>query len=232
MMRCPARMLPLDRSLYIGCDGGLLRLSPGPGDSHQRETLADFATDALQLDPGGRLIAATAAGPRRSDDHGRHWHDHPGEAPRPGPVPTTELRAPARCSAVDPADPRRIAVGLDDGSVWLSVDAGVSFQALVEGLTGRVTALAFAARPTAPPPVPSASPPRVAVGQIHEVTIADEISRPVIGPHGVCKLGEADMRLPNARKGERYRVRVLALAVNEWTGRVEATVQKLAGPLP
>jgi hypothetical protein len=73
--------------------------------------------------------------------------------------------------------------------------------------------------------------PGVAVGQIHEVVIADEISRPVIGHHGVCKLGDADMRLPGAHKGERYRVRVLALGINQWTGRLEATVQKLAGPL-
>ena len=71
----------------------------------------------------------------------------------------------------------------------------------------------------------------VAVGQIYEVTIADEISRPVIGANGVCKLGDADMRLPGARKAERYRVRVIAVGVNQWTGRMEATVQKLAGPL-
>lgn len=71
----------------------------------------------------------------------------------------------------------------------------------------------------------------VKVGQIYEVTIADEISRPVIGALGVCKLGDADMRIPGAHKGERYRVRVLAVGVNQWTGRVEATVQKLDGPL-
>jgi len=34
-----------------------------------------------------------------------------------------------------------------------------------------------------------------------------------------------------AHKGERYRVRVLAVGINQWTGRMEATVQKLAGPL-
>ena len=73
--------------------------------------------------------------------------------------------------------------------------------------------------------------PGVAVGQVYEVVIADEISRPVIGQNGVCKVGDADMRLPGAHKGERYRVRVLALGINQWTGRLEATVQKLAGPL-
>ena len=72
---------------------------------------------------------------------------------------------------------------------------------------------------------------RVTVGHIYEVTIVDEISRPVIGANGVCKLGDADMRIPGAHKGERYRVRVLALGVNQWTGRLEATVQKLDGPL-
>ena len=71
----------------------------------------------------------------------------------------------------------------------------------------------------------------VIVGQIYEVTIADEIERPVIGANGVCKLGGADMRIAGARKGERYRVRVLALGVNQWTGRMEATVQKIEGPL-
>ena len=44
-------------------------------------------------------------------------------------------------------------------------------------------------------------------------------------------LGGADMRIAGAHKGERYRVRVLAVGVNQWTGRMEATVQKLAGPL-
>ena len=62
-------------------------------------------------------------------------------------------------------------------------------------------------------------------------TIVDEISRPVIGANGVCMLGGADMRIAGAHKGERYRVRVLAVGVNQWTGRMEATVQKLAGPL-
>jgi len=81
-------------------------------------------------------------------------------------------------------------------------------------------------------PVPSDSPERgVTVGHIYEVTIVDEISRPVIGANGVCKLGDADMRIPGAHKGERYRVRVLAVGINQWTGRVEATVQKLDGPL-
>ena len=63
---------------------------------------------------------------------------------------------------------------------------------------------------------------RVTVGHIYEV---------MIGANGVCKLGDADMRIPGAHKGERYRVRVLALGVNQWTGRMEATVQKLDGPL-
>ncbi len=85
----------------------------------------------------------------------------------------------------------------------------------------------------APPPKPvlSDSQGRVAVGHIYEVTIIDEIERPVIGANGVCMLGGADMRIPGARKGERYRVRVLAVGVNQWTGRLEATVQRLDGPL-
>ncbi len=80
-------------------------------------------------------------------------------------------------------------------------------------------------------PVLSDSRERVAVGRIYEVTIVDEISRPVIGANGVCMLGGADMRIAGAHKGERYRVRVLAVGINQWTGRMEATVQKLAGPL-
>ena len=86
-------------------------------------------------------------------------------------------------------------------------------------------------RTRTPKAVLSDSLERIAVGQIYEVTIADEIERPVIGANGVCKLGGADMRIAGARKGERYRVRVLALGINQWTGRMEATVQKIEGPL-
>ncbi len=170
----------------------------------------------------------------RSDDGGRGW------SALACPVATAGVRS----CAVDPDDPERVAFGMTDGRVWLSEDGGASWTALAgAGAAGWVTALEFgpaaATRPAAGPgPVPSDSRPEpasaglgVAVGQVYEVTIADEISRPVIGANGVCKLGDADMRLPGARKGERYRVRVLALGVNSWTGRMEATVQKLAGPL-
>jgi hypothetical protein len=243
------RMLPPGRSLYVGCDGGLVRLSPGPGDSLEHSPLAPLGPDAadihaVHVDPGapGLVVVATAAGSRRSEDHGRHWHDHSGELPPGGAVPEhPALPGRPLCVAVDPAEPQRVAVGLDDGSVWLSVDGGADFRALSRGLAGRVKALAFADTPPPEGSVPSdsillavppgAPRPAIAVGQVHEVTIVDEIERPVIGQYGVCKLGDADMRLPGARKGERYRVRVLALAVNQWTGRVEATVQKLAGPL-
>lgn len=85
--------------------------------------------------------------------------------------------------------------------------------------------------PPSRPVLSDSSERGVTVGQIYEVTIVDEISRPVIGANGVCKLGDADMRIPGAHKGERYRVRVLAVGVNQWTGRMEATVQKLEGPL-
>jgi hypothetical protein len=35
------------------------------------------------------------------------------------------------------------------------------------------------------------------------------------------------VRIPNAKKGETYRVKILSIGMNNLTGRPEATIQKL-----
>ena len=162
-----------------------------------------------------------AAPPRPAADLPPASSDSSMEVPSPVPEDSsTETPSPAPADSSPPTATRRAVPG--DSSPSPAISAAPH--------DAPATADAW--------PVPSDSPPAarnlalgVTVGQVYEVTIADEISRPVIGANGVCKLGDADMRLPGARKGERYRVRVLALGVNRWTGRMEATVQKLAGPL-
>jgi hypothetical protein len=46
----------------------------------------------------------------------------------------------------------------------------------------------------------------------------------------VTRIGDADVRIPHATVGQKYRVRVLAAGTNQFTQRPEATIQRLSGP--
>jgi photosystem II stability/assembly factor-like uncharacterized protein len=67
----------------------------------------------------------------RSDDGGATWWQLTGGLPE-------VLRPAPTCLAGDPGHPASFYVGTTDGSVWLSEDAGASFDIAVEGIQGWV----------------------------------------------------------------------------------------------
>jgi hypothetical protein len=143
---------------------------------------------------------------------------------------------------IDPRDPDTVYFGMTDGSILATEDGGQSFGKIVEGLPGWIAAITVAypldrAAPAerqngaaAAPAPATANGASVEVGKTYEITIAREIENPAIGANGVTRIGDADVRIPNAKVGERYKVKVLALGTNQFTQRTEATVQKVSGP--
>jgi photosystem II stability/assembly factor-like uncharacterized protein len=169
----------------------------------------------------------------RSDDAGKTW------ARLEGPSVPEATRGAPRSTFIDPEDPDRVIYGMTDGSVWMSEDAGRSFRLIAEGLPGWIAAITFVSRgplleraaaiPVAAPGQEAASD-EAKVGETYEVTILNEIDVPMIGANGVSMIGDADVRIPNAKKGEQYSVKVISVGVNAFTKRKEAIIQKLSGP--
>ncbi|HEX6513261.1 MAG TPA: hypothetical protein VF157_13240 [Chloroflexota bacterium] len=164
----------------------------------------------------------------RSDDEGRTWRKLSNGVPeglRPGPVGV----------AIDPEDPDRVFWGTTDGTIWMTEDGGESIRKAAEGVPSRLASLVAYRGPVAPAPSAPPSTDSAAagnghgpqIGQEYEIQIHAEIDIPFAGPNGVTRIGDADVRIPNAKKGEKYRVKVLALGPNPHTGRTEATVQKV-----
>jgi len=176
----------------------------------------------------------------RSDDQGRTWHKLLGKG-----APTEGLRPAPRSCVIDPRDPDTVLFGLTDGSVWETRDGGESFQPIMTGLPGWISGLCVA-YPSASAPSASrvatahangangtagaSAQPAAEIGQEYEITITNQIDNPFIGPNGVTRIGDADVRIPNATVGQKYRVRVLALGMNQFTQRTEATIQTISGP--
>ena len=170
----------------------------------------------------------------RSDDGGRTWRKLLGQG-----VPAEGLRPAPRSAVIDPSDPDTVLFGLTDGSVWETRDGGESFHVVAKGLPGWISGLCVAYPSAASSggvesqsTNGSAAPATngVEVGQEYEITISNEIDNPFIGPNGVTRIGDADVRIPHARVGQKYRVRVLALGINQFTQRTEATIQTVSGP--
>ncbi len=164
----------------------------------------------------------------RSDDRGKSWRKLAGRGLRlpmqPGPL----------SCMMDPEEPGVVYFGMSDGSLWGSEDGGESFSVLVDGLSGGVSSVAvvpLSAISSFQRPAPSsASVGELRMGEVYEVTIQNEIDNPFIGLNGVGRLGDCDVCIPHAKKGERYTVRLVSVGRNSFTGRKEATVQKLSGP--
>ena len=65
------------------------------------------------------------------------------------------------------------------------------------------------------------------VGQTYEVEVEEERSNEWTGPQGVARLDEVEVPIPNAKKGERFKIRILGVETNQWTGKREARFEKL-----
>jgi len=164
----------------------------------------------------------------RSDDQGYSWRKLGGGLP-------DSLRAAPRSCVIDPADPDTVFFGMSDGSIWMSEDSGETFRHAIEGLAGwigsislvRTGAVASRQRSSLSTAAPGGQPEDAQIGETYEITIVEEIDNPFIGPNGVVRIGNVGVRIPNAKKGETYRVKILSIAMNNFTGRPEATIQKL-----
>jgi len=164
----------------------------------------------------------------RSEDRGLSWQILPCDGI------ALPMRAGPRACVIDPEDPYTVFFGMSDGSVWMTENGGESFRAVAEGLPGWIAGICVArmaplsgARRSIPPSVRGGE---VQVGEIYEITISNEIDSPFMGLYGLSRLGDCDVRIPHGKRGERYKVRLLSIGINSFTGRKEATIQKLAGP--
>ncbi|MBV8084772.1 MAG: hypothetical protein JO247_08150 [Chloroflexi bacterium] len=163
----------------------------------------------------------------RSDDEGRTWRRLSNGVPdglKPGPVGCT----------IDPEDPDRVFWGTTDGTIWITEDGGESIRKLAEGVPSRMASLMAYRGPVAAAPAPQAPAGTKAgngsgpqIGQEYEIEIQNEMDIPFLGPNGLSRILDHDVRIPNAKRGEKYRVKVLAVGTNNYTGRPEATIQKV-----
>ena len=61
------------------------------------------------------------------------------------------------------------------------------------------------------------------VGKEYEITIAAEADNQYVGPHGTANVGGIVFLIPNAKKAEKYKVKVLAIKENQYTNLKQAS---------
>jgi predicted RNA-binding protein with TRAM domain len=64
------------------------------------------------------------------------------------------------------------------------------------------------------------------VGQVYEVIIEQEDNNPWTGAMGIAKLEDVFVRVPNAKKGEKIKVKILGIENNSWTGTKDARFER------
>jgi photosystem II stability/assembly factor-like uncharacterized protein len=88
-----------------------------------------FTAAASAPPPAWRRPGGAEAGFFRSEDQGESWHR------LTGGLPERVLAAP-RIIAGDPNEPDCFLIGMHDGTVWMTEDAGESFRTVLSGLPG------------------------------------------------------------------------------------------------
>jgi predicted RNA-binding protein with TRAM domain len=63
------------------------------------------------------------------------------------------------------------------------------------------------------------------VGKEYDVTIESEQSNQYTGAFGQAKVGSVVLDVPNAKKDEKYHVKVTAIAKNQYTGDTQASCE-------
>jgi opacity protein-like surface antigen len=61
------------------------------------------------------------------------------------------------------------------------------------------------------------------VGKEYDITIESEQNNQYTGPYGEAKVGSVAVDIPNAKKSEKYHVKVTAVAKNQYTGATQAS---------
>ena len=62
-----------------------------------------------------------------------------------------------------------------------------------------------------------------AVGKEYDITIQSEDNNQYIGAYGQANIGAVVLYVPNAKKDEKYHVKVTAIAKNQYTGDQQAS---------
>ena len=60
------------------------------------------------------------------------------------------------------------------------------------------------------------------IGQTYPVIIEDEAENQWTGPIGIARIGDVDIVIKNAKKGQTFQVRIAGIAVNQWTNKKQA----------
>ena len=63
------------------------------------------------------------------------------------------------------------------------------------------------------------------VGQTYEVEVVEEMENQWTGPLGIARIGDVDVPVPNAKKGQKFTVRVTGVETNQWTSRKQASFE-------
>ena len=130
---------PESHTVFAGVNHGTIFASADDGDTWERRDHGLSAHDVYslacaRLPEGPRLFAGTEpAHLFESDDLGHHWTELP--ALRAGDTSHWSFPAPPHVAhtkhiAVHPADPRTVFVGIEQGGLLKSTDAGRTFQVL------------------------------------------------------------------------------------------------------
>ncbi len=62
-----------------------------------------------------------------------------------------------------------------------------------------------------------------AVGKEYDITIATEDSNTYVGAYGEAMIGSVVFDVPNAKKAEKYHVKVTEIKMNQYTGKQQAS---------
>ncbi len=63
------------------------------------------------------------------------------------------------------------------------------------------------------------------VGQEYEITIETEEDNQYTGPYGQARIGSIVVNVPDAKAEERYKVRITAIAQNQYSGDRQASCE-------
>jgi hypothetical protein len=63
------------------------------------------------------------------------------------------------------------------------------------------------------------------VGKEYDITIQTEENNQYTGPYGEAKIGSVAFDVPNAKKTEKYHVKVTAIAMNQYTHATQASCE-------
>lgn len=63
------------------------------------------------------------------------------------------------------------------------------------------------------------------VGKEYDITIQTEQSNQYTGPYGEAKIGSIAVDVPNAKKDEKYHVKITEIKTNQYTGNKQASCE-------